>query len=183
MSKEINFVFWARGGDGSKTASHILAHAAFIEGKEVQAFPEYGPERSGAPMRTYVKISDSKISNSAPFKIADYNVFIDGSLLLLPDLEKMINSQVSDNTIFLLNAKEKPELKNKLYFIDASNIAIKHLNKDLPNIVLLGVLVKISKIVKLESLEKAIEEVFANKKDLLKQNIDAMIEAYNSINP
>jgi len=186
MGNVSKFVFWGRGGEGSKTASHILAQAAFYENKEVQAFPEYGPERSGAPMRTYVKISDCQIKDSATIQDADYIIFIDGQLALQPDLQQNIFGQVKKETVFLINSKDQVQItyenqNYKTYSIDASEIARKNLGKDLPNVVLLGALVKITKIVDIKDIEKAIEEVFKSKKEALRQNIDALREAYSKV--
>ena len=148
----INIIFWGRGGEGAKTASHILAEAAFSENKEVQAFPEYGPERSGAPMRSYVKISDTKIKNQSSITIADYIIFIDGSLIKQTSLEKDIFKNANKNTKFIVNSKTIQELNYSCKSINASEISIKYFGKDFSNIVLLGALVKLTGVVKLESL-------------------------------
>jgi len=176
-----NFVFYGRGGEGAKTVAHILAEAAFYEGKEVQAFPEYGPERSGAPLRSYVKISDEKIPNQSTISKADYMVFIDDSLLKQEDMQNDINRMKTKETKFIINSKDSPELENHFVNLDASEISKKHLGKDFANIVLLGALVKLSNIVKFESIEFAIRNTLKSKPELLDKNIAALKEAYDLV--
>lgn len=181
-----NFIFWGRGGEGAKTASHILAEAAFSEGKEVQAFPEYGPERSGAPMRSYVKISDEKIRDQSSIRVANYIVFIDGALVSQPDLENEIFKSCDKNTVFLINTKEQTailhnDVSYKTICLGASEISIKHLGKDFANVVLLSALAKLTGIVKLESLEESIKSTLKSKPEMVEKNINAMKEAYDSV--
>ena len=79
----IKVIFWGRGGQGVKTCAEVLARAAFNQGLEVQAFPEYGPERSGAPVRSFLKISSKPIKEQCQITDADFVVILDSSLLQL----------------------------------------------------------------------------------------------------
>ncbi|MDD4983840.1 MAG: 2-oxoacid:acceptor oxidoreductase family protein [Candidatus ainarchaeum sp.] len=170
-----SFVFWGRGGEGVKTAAEILAKAAFLQGLEVQAFPEYGPERSGAPVRAFVKISKEKIKDQASITQADYVVVLDGSLLSQLDTKNLILNQKKAK--LLINGKINPEIKNSV-FIDASGIANKYLKKDLPGVVMLGALLKMTTCVKFANLEKAVKETLSKKPELLDGNLKALNEAY-----
>lgn len=184
MSDVLEFVFWGRGGEGAKTASHVLAEAAFIEGKNVQAFPEYGPERSGAPMRAFVKISEGKIPDQSMIVNPNYIVFIDGSLLSLQELNSQIFQYANKDTKFFINSKEQVKLENNYESIclDASSIAQKYIGKDFVNILMLGAIVKLTKVVKLESLIEAVKRTLSNKPNLIEANIKALKEAYNAVN-
>jgi 2-oxoacid:acceptor oxidoreductase gamma subunit (pyruvate/2-ketoisovalerate family) len=175
-----NIIVYGRGGQGAKTAAHVLAEAAFLENKYVLSFPEYGPERSGAPMRTFVKIDDKPISDYAPIQKADYIVVIDSSLINLPKLKEKIIEACHPKTIVLVNSKVSVDLgKIKVKALDASEIALRNIGKDFSNVILMSALVKISKIVKLDSLEKAIRETLSKKPALLELNLKAIKEAYN----
>ena len=170
-----SFVFWGRGGKGVKTAAEVFAKAAFLQGLEVQVFPEYGPERSGAPVRAFVKISKEKIRDQASIKQADYIVVLDGSLLSQPDIKNQILNQKKAK--FLINAKTDFGLANSKT-LDASEIADKYLKKDLPGVVMLGTLLKMVQFIKFKNLEKAVKETLSKKQELLAGNLKALNEAY-----
>jgi len=177
----INIVVYGRGGQGAKTAAHIIAESCFIEGKHIQSFPEYGPERSGAPMRAFVKVDDKPITDYSPVTKADYVIVIDPSLIVLPEIKAKIVASANKNTIVLVNSKNKVEFDLKTKTFDASGIAIKHLGKDFSNVVLVGAFAKISGLIKLVSIEKSIKQTLGNKPDLLDGNIKAIREAYRTM--
>jgi len=181
-----------RGGHGAKTAAHLLALAALEEGKYIQAFPEYGPERSGAPVKTYIKISNEKIKSFSPIKHAEIIVIIDSSLINEADIKRTLNK----NCVIIANCKrechicedescELHKIKHvyKTYSVGASNIAIKYLGKDIPNTVMLGALVKITNIVKKDSLLKILKNHFLKKigEEKTEANIKAFEEGYNKV--
>ncbi len=163
--KEI--IFHGRGGHGAKTASQFLANAAFIEGKDVQSFPEYGPERGGAPVVAYTRISDKRIRIHSPIQQADVVVVIDDSLLDFVDIMK----QAKENAIVIVNSKNTDEKKiaekltkpAQIYFLNASKISLEIMGKDFANIPMLGALAKATGIVKVDSLKQAIKEGFGAK--------------------
>jgi pyruvate ferredoxin oxidoreductase gamma subunit len=170
-----SFIFWGRGGEGVKTAAEILAKAAFLQGLEVQAFPEYGPERSGAPVRAFVKISKEKIEEQAPIRQPDYIVVLDGSLLSMPYIRAQVLNQKKAK--ILINSKTKLELKNSTT-VDASGVAFKYLNKDLPGVAMLGALLKKVPQIKFANLEKAVKETLSKKPELLDGNLKSLSVAY-----
>lgn len=174
----VNVVFFGRGGQGVKTIGHVLALAGFYDNLNVQAFPEYGPERSEAPMKTFVKISKTKVEDQAPFSEADFVVVIDNSLLNL--IRENILSFGNKNTKFIFNAKSPIDIKNSKT-LDASQIALEVIGKDYSNVVMLGALIKESKLVSLKSLEKALKEVFAKKPKALELNLKAMNLGYKGL--
>jgi len=181
-----------RGGHGAKTASHLLALAALKEGKYIQAFPEYGPERAGAPVKTYVKISDRKIKSYAPIKHAEIVIIIDSSLINEADIRKTLH----DKCVIIANCKSechickdescelhkiRPEYES--YSVNATDIALKNLGRDVPNIIMLGALLKIKSVVKKETMIEIVKEHFLEKigREKTEANIKAFEEGYNSV--
>lgn len=174
--------FHARAGQGSKSAAQILVEAANTEGKFIQAFPEYGPERMGAPMLAFAKISDTEIREYESVYNPDAVVVIDETLVC-DGVVKGAKGVIIINT--KKNAAElKKELKyNNIHAIDASEISQKYTGGKGANIVLLGALLKLNKIVKLENAEKIIESHFLKKigKEKTDGNIKALREGYNLV--
>lgn len=174
-----------RGGQGVKTAGELIAETALDEGKFIQAFPEFGPERSGAPVEAFVKISDQKILSYGSIKHAEVVLIIDDSLL-----DERIAENIANTCIIIINSsKNKNEVlkrlgfKRKVYLLDATKIALKETGKNLPNLVLIGSLIKVSNIIKLNNFEKKVREVFGEKigRDLTEANIKAIKRGYNEI--
>ena len=182
-------VFLARGGQGAKSATEILAQAGVLEGKFVKAFPDFGPERSGAPIKTYLRISQKEIRTSEPIKNPDVLVVLDETILKSDEILKNIIS--NKDGIILINSKKSPReiiskttgLNGKIYTIDASGLAMKIIGKPNPNVVILGYLIKITEIVKISNVIKVFEGIFNEKigEELTKKNILAMEKAYDSI--
>lgn len=180
-------IFLARGGQGAKSAAEILAQAAVSEGKFVQAFPSFGPERSGAPTKTYLKISDSEIKSHEPIIDPDLVVILDETLLG----EKGITENLDGNEALIINsAKNREELASKLpdfrgtiYPIDANTISAKIIGQPRPNTAVLGKLVKVSELVKLESVKEEFRRIFEAKigKDETEKNILTIEKAYDSL--
>lgn len=185
----INIVFFARGGQGAKTATEILAQAAILEGKFVKAFPDFGPERSGAPIKTYLRISRNEIRTSEPILIPDIAVVLDETVLESDNIRK--NLAANKGEIMIVNSRKNssevastiPEFKGKIYVIDATGLAMKTIGKPTPNIAILGYLIKIAEIVKMSNVIKVFESIFNAKigEELTGKNILAMEKAYDSI--
>lgn len=185
----INVVFFARGGQGAKTATEILAQAGILEGKFVKAFPEFGPERSGAPIRTYLRMSSREIRTAEPITSPDIIVVLDETVLDAKGIMK--NFDLGKDVIMIINTKkEKKELKDivsgfrgSIYAMDASGLALKIIGKSMPNIAMLGYLIKITEIVKIADVVKVFENIFTEKigKEKTKKNILAMEDAYGSL--
>ena len=175
--------FHARAGQGAKSAAQFLAEAALEAGKFVQAFPYFGPERRGAPMQAFVRISDKPIRVHSGVKTPQAVVVIDSSLLNSVD----VTAGLSKGGILLINAAKttynlQPTTYN-LITIDASKIALDLLKRDIPNTVLLGALVKITKLVKLEDLLGVIEKKFSKKlgSELTRANLEAVKKGYDHV--
>jgi 2-oxoacid:acceptor oxidoreductase gamma subunit (pyruvate/2-ketoisovalerate family) len=179
--------FHGRGGQGAVIASNILAEAAFIEGKEVSAFPFFGVERRGAPVTAYTRIDENKIRNKSGIYAPDFVVVMDPSLLNAVNIVEGLKK----GGLVLLNTKLKPEKlradlgltpDQRLATIPATDIAIKHRlgSKAAPivNSSVLGAFAKVSGIVGLEPLIEAVKNNVPIKID---ENAAAAKEAYDTV--
>jgi 2-oxoacid:acceptor oxidoreductase gamma subunit (pyruvate/2-ketoisovalerate family) len=164
----IEIIFYGRGGQGAVTASQILATAAFSEGKYAQAFPSFGPERRGAPVMAFVRISEHPIVERTPIMKADYVIVLD------PNLFKMSNPvqtlKETGSAILNLNRRPGDVLKeplkegNKIFCVDASAISDQvYGERSIPitNIPMLGAFASVSNIIQLNSLLDAVAKFFS----------------------
>jgi len=172
-----------RGGQGAKTASLLLADAAFNTGKFVQGFPEYGPERMGAPISAYNRISDERCPIHSNIYEPDFVVVVDSTLLTAVDTTGGLKK---DGGIIINSSKTPEELrplmgdyKGKIYTIDASTIAEEELgNRSLSNTSMLGAVVKVSGVIPEDELfkdmEASMKHKFANKPHVIEGNMKAL---------
>ncbi|MCS7286934.1 MAG: 2-oxoacid:acceptor oxidoreductase family protein [Anaerolineae bacterium] len=189
MKGMVEIRWHGRGGQGVVTAGEILAEAAMEEGKYFQAFPDYGPERMGAPVKSYTRISDSPIEIHSQITSPDIVVVIDPTLLGVVNVAEGLK----DGGTLVLNTSLSPqEVKQKLglegkpvkiFTVDASQIAIKHFGRNIPNTPMLGALVKATGLVSLESIIRLTEERLGTKvtEEIIQANIQAIKEAYESV--
>lgn len=169
-----------RGGQGIVTVSRLLAEAALLDGKYVQAFPEFGPERRGAPVTGYTRISDEPISIHSHIYTPDIVVMVDPTLLGKINVAKGL---VEGGTIVAHTerspAEAKKELgieKAKVYTVNAMRIALDILGRPIYNTAMLGALVKAAPVATLESLNKVVTERFPGA--VGEKNIAAIKRAY-----
>jgi pyruvate ferredoxin oxidoreductase gamma subunit len=163
-----------RGGQGAVTAVTLLAKAAGVEDKFSQAFPAFGPERRGAPVKAFCRISDKQIHTREQVHNPDYVIVLDPSLLFLPD----ITEGLKPSSVVIVNSS-KPEgfeLDNEVHYFDATSLALELMKKDIVNTAMLGVFARVTGQVNLESILKALEEVFPPK--LLEPNQELVSKAY-----
>lgn len=178
-----------RGGQGAKTAALLFGDAAVETGKYIQAFPEYGPERMGAPVFAFNRISDAPILQHCGIKSPSIVVVLDPTLMETVD----VTEGLPDDGIVLVNTqKNATEIKKELnldsqqvYVVDASKISKDTLKRDLPNTPMLGALIKVSKLLDfnamLESVRKRLEHKFPNRPDVVDGNIKAIKRAYEEV--
>ncbi len=178
-----------RGGQGAKTASLLLADAAFNTGKYIQGFPEYGPERMGAPITAYNRISDTPIRIHSNIYAPDYVVVVDDSLIGAVD----VTSGLKDNGAIVINTNEDIDslrkklngFSGKIYTIDASKISIECLKANFPNTAMLAAVVNITKIMSKEELvdnmKDAFSHKFAKKPEVIEPNMEALLRGYDEI--
>ncbi|MBS3166842.1 2-oxoacid:acceptor oxidoreductase family protein [Candidatus Woesearchaeota archaeon] len=176
----LNIIIYGRGGQGAKSAGQVLAEAFALEGKYIKAFPEYGPERTGAPVRAYIKVSNNFIKDYEPITSADYILVIDKFIAHSENFYQKTKKE----TKFILNSTKIPKNKEfKNYLINANKISQEKLGDIKPNTIMLGVFIKISNSVKLDSVKKAFTNLFKDKLDeqKIKANLDLIDLGYNSI--
>jgi pyruvate ferredoxin oxidoreductase gamma subunit len=179
-----------RGGQGVKTAALLLGEALLSTGKYIQAFPEYGPERSGAPVVAFNRISEEEIWEHCAISAPDVVVILDDTLLtnqLVEGLKEggwlLINTSLSPERI-----KEKLDLTTssyKLATLDATSIAQQILKINLPNTPMLGALFRITQILSLEEAKRAIlsrlNKKFKSKPIIIENNLVALEEGYKKV--
>lgn len=173
-SEVVEVVIYGRGGQGAKTAGELLAEAALSEGRFAQAFPEYGPERRGAPTRAFVRISRKEIRTHEPILNPKYVIVLDDTLLSLIETR---------NAIGIINTTKSEKHFAENYIIDASGISYQLIGKDVPNTVMAGAFSKISNAVMIESLLKVTEKVFSKKYDvsIIEKNLDLVKRGFKEV--
>lgn len=179
MGNSIEIRWHGRGGQGAKTASFLLAEALIEQGKFAQGFPDYGPERMGAPVRGYNRIDDDAIRLHCDIEEPDIVVVLDPTLLATENVAKgLVN-----NGKVLVNTKESPSairekigLKDgKIYVVDATGIALDETKRPIPNLPMIGALLRISKLSDIEEMISIVKKKFEGK--LGESEIDASLRA------
>ena len=189
MDNLIEIRWHGRGGQGAKTASLLLADAAFNTGKYIQGFPEYGPERMGAPITAYNRISDKPITVHSNIYEPDYVVVVDDTLLeTVP-----VTDGLKETGAIVINTTKSPEIikktlkgyKGSIYTIDARKISIETLGKYFPNTPMLAAIVKVSKIMTdeafLEDMKGSFKHKFAKKPEVIDGNMKALEMALKEV--
>jgi 2-oxoacid:acceptor oxidoreductase gamma subunit (pyruvate/2-ketoisovalerate family) len=181
LNKMLEFRWHGRGGQGAWTASELLARTAIFEGKYIQSFPEFGPERMGAPVTAFTRISTQPIRLHCAVYDPDVVIVLDDTLLKTVPVTAGINR---DENIIIINSTETPTKvrenlkvqKGTVWTVPATEIALKILGAPITNTALLGVVAKSTNVVTMESIEKTVKERF--KADLAEKNIAVIKEAY-----
>ncbi len=177
----------ARGGQGAKTASTFLAEAAIKAGKYSQGFPDYGPERMGAPIRGFTRISDAPVRLHCAIDKPDVVVVLDETLL---DTVDVCEGLPDDGIVIINTGKDSETIRGKisyggkqLYLIDASDIALAELGRPIPNTTMLGALIKVSAMISLEVLLEDINIKFSKKfkKQIVEGNLRAIKRAHEEV--
>ena len=182
MSKMVEIRWHGRGGQGAKTASLLLADAAFNTGKYVQGFPEYGPERMGAPISAFNRISDERTTLHSNIYEPDYVVVVDSTLLSAV----AVTSGLKKDGAIIINSNKSPgELKHllegyegRVYTIDADKVSEEELGRIFPNVPMLGAVVKVSGIIPegsfVADMEASFKHKFATKPQVIEGNMKAL---------
>ncbi len=189
MSKAVEIRWHGRGGQGAKTAALLLADVAFNTGMYVQGFPEYGPERMGAPITAYNRISEKEIRNHSNIYNPDYVVVVDETLLHSVDVTSGLNK---DGAIVINTAKPKEEIipllkgyEGAVYTVDAHTISMETLGRYFPNSPMLAAIVKVSGIMTkqdfLEQMRGSYEHKFAKKPEVIDGNMRALERAFEEV--
>lgn len=187
MAKLTEVRWHGRGGQGAKTASYVLAIAAAEQGWDVQAFPEYGAERRGAPMKSYVRISDAPIRLRCGVKSPSIVIVLDESLIQSENVTEGLGA----GAIVIVNTAEdaatvKSKLANKNVTVcacDATQISLDTIGRNMPNTPMLGALAKVSDIVTVEGAQAAVRKQLGKRlrPEVLDANMAAIIRAYEEV--
>ncbi|MBN2453634.1 MAG: 2-oxoacid:acceptor oxidoreductase family protein [Candidatus Omnitrophica bacterium] len=189
--KEMTEIRWhGRGGQGAKTAALLLADAALASGKYIQAFPEYGPERMGAPVTSFDRISSGPISLHSGVINPDVVIVLDPTLMDSVD----VTEGMSSGGTLLVNIERSPEEVKKIFNIpaevrictvDASKISKETIGREIPNTPMLGALVKATGILDfkdmIEDMKKKLEKKFKSKPEVVEGNLKAIERAYKEV--
>lgn len=189
MSKITEIRWHGRGGQGAKTACLLLADVAFTAGKYVQGFPEYGPERMGAPITAYNRISDERCTVHSNIYTPDYVVVVDETLLESVDVTSGLKE---DGAIVINSSREPEELKKYLhgyrggvYAIDARSVSERNLGNYFPNTPMLAAIVKVSGILEedqfIADMEESFSHKFATKPQVIEGNMKCLRESMKEV--
>ncbi len=176
-----------RGGQGAKTAAMLFAESAIEEGKHGQGFPDYGPERMGAPMRGFTRISDEPINVHCAIEEPKIVIVLDQTLLESVDVAE----GVPQDGIIIVNTQKTPEeirrqIKlngRKVYTVNATQIALDTIGRPIPNTVMLGALLRATNVLDIATLEKNITKKFAKKYNtkVAEGNVNAIRRAFEEV--
>ena len=189
MNKITEIRWHGRGGQGAKTACLLLADVAFAAGKYVQGFPEYGPERMGAPITAYNRISDDRCTVHSNIYTPDFVVVVDESLLESVD----VTAGLKEEGAIVINSAREPETfrellhgyQGRIYTIDARSISEKHLGNYFPNTPMLAAIVKVSKVLDEDQfaadMEESFHHKFASKPQVIEGNMNCLKESLKEV--
>jgi 2-oxoacid:acceptor oxidoreductase gamma subunit (pyruvate/2-ketoisovalerate family) len=180
LKKMLEFRWHGRGGQGAWTASELLARTAIYEGKYIQSFPEFGPERMGAPVTAFTRISTEPIRLHCAVYEPDVVAVLDPTLLKAVPAASGLN----ENGIIIVNSADEPAKvkevlkmgKGKVWTVPATEIALRILGLPITNTAMLGAVARATSIVSLESVEKTVKERF--RLDIAEKNFAVIKEAY-----
>ena len=189
--KDLIEIRWhGRGGQGAKTAALLLADAALASGKYIQAFPEYGPERMGAPVASFNRLSSKPILLHSGVTNPDVVIVLDPTLIDTVD----VTEGMPENGVIIINTDKPPaEVKKglnvaggiKVFTVDASTISKETIGREIPNTPMLGALIKATRILDfkemMEDTRKKLEKKFKSKPEIIEGNIKAIERAYNEV--
>jgi pyruvate ferredoxin oxidoreductase gamma subunit len=188
MAETLEIRWHGRGGQGTVTAAKVFADACLSGGRYVQAFPEYGPERSGAPLRAYNRVSSKELRMHCPVLKPNIVVVVDATLLDGID----VTEGAIDDAVFIINSSRAPkEMREKLkakpthkvFTVDATKIAIDCFGRPMPNSPMVGALSKVSGIVSLDVILEDVKKSFGKKfsQKIIDGNLEAVKRGYEEV--
>jgi pyruvate ferredoxin oxidoreductase gamma subunit len=188
MAEMLEVRWHGRGGQGTVTAAKVFADACLSGGRYVQAFPEYGPERAGAPLRAYNRVSTKELRMHCPVLKPNIVAVVDATLL---DAINVADGAPDDAAFIVNTAKDPKEIREKLkakpsqkvFTIDATKIAMESFGRPMPNSPMVGTLAKVSGLVSreqiLEDVKKSFGKKFAQK--IIDGNLEATRRGYEEV--
>ena len=189
MKNGIEIRWHGRGGQGAKTAALLLADVAFKTGRNVQGFPEYGPERMGAPITAYNRISEDVIRVHSNIYTPDFVVVVDETLLDSVDVTAGLKTE---GAIIINTPKKREDVMDKLrgykgrvYTVDARKISVETLGKNFPNSPMLAATVAVSEVMDrntfITEMRSSYEHKFAKKPEVIEGNMKALERAFDEV--
>ncbi|MBD3244370.1 MAG: hypothetical protein GF335_00030 [Candidatus Moranbacteria bacterium] len=183
-------IIHGRGGQGAKTMAMLLAQTAIESGKFAQAFPEYGPERTGAPVRSYLRLNSNKIITREPIMKADLVIVLDDSLLL----DKEVLETLRANPVLLINTRKNQEeiletilqrinFDGKIRLIDAYEFIEDAKNKIHFSTPIFGKFIKLNELISLDDFKKVYKDKFLTKlgQDVIEESFKVLEKGYDSL--
>lgn len=187
MGKTLEIRWHGRGGQGAKTGAFLLAESMIEQGKYAQGFPDYGPERMGAPIRGYNRISDAPIRVHSGVQSPDIIIVLDATLIATGT----ITVGIKPESLVIVNSHESPEEVrkqlgvdgNRVFTVDATGIALAEMGRPIPNTPMIGALLKVTDLAKLDEMAAILTKKFKGKlsDDVLKGNLKALERAYEEV--
>ena len=189
LNEAVEIRWHGRGGQGAKTACLLLADVAFSSDKHVQGFPEYGPERMGAPITAYNRITDEHCKVHSNIYTPDYVVVVDETLLKSVD----VTSGLKESGALIINSRKTPEeirpllngYSGRVCVVDAEKISMETLGKNFPNTPMLAAVVKVSGVIDRErfikDMRESFEHKFVHKENLIEGNMKALVKAMEEV--
>lgn len=185
--KMLEIRWHGRGGQGAVTASKVLAESAMSLGKFIQAFPEYGSERQGAPVKSFTRIADQRIRQHNQVTSPDVVIVLDPSLLEVVD----VTEGLSENGTLIVNTQVQPgEIRNKLhlkgrkvYTVDATGISLRNLGKAIPNTPMIGAFVGATKLLDAKLVADDFRVKFKGKfkNEVIEGNVQSILDASREV--
>lgn len=176
-----------RGGQGAKTASFLLAESLIDQGKFAQGFPDYGPERMGAPIRGYNRISDEPVRLHCDVASPGIVVVLDPTLIGTDDIT---GGLLADGTVLVNSPRGADEIRRELglqggnvFTVNATGIALEEIGRPIPNLPMIGALLKITELADIDSMTSIVRKKFEGKfsKQIIEGNVKAMKRAYEEV--
>ncbi|MBN1484000.1 MAG: 2-oxoacid:acceptor oxidoreductase family protein [Chloroflexia bacterium] len=186
MEKPIEIRWHGRAGQGVVTAGELLAETAMKEGKYFQAFPDYGPERMGAPVKSYTRISEHPIEIHSQILEPDVVIVVNPNLIGIVDLVEGLR----DEGQVLVNTSESPaQIRHRLHLtdspvkvwtVDAGRIGMETIGRDIPSTIMLGMVARATDLIQLDSLIQCVEEKLGEKlqRHIVEANLNGLKQAY-----
>ncbi|MFA6431486.1 MAG: 2-oxoacid:acceptor oxidoreductase family protein [Candidatus Margulisiibacteriota bacterium] len=189
MDSTVEIRWHGRGGQGAKTAALLLGEAAMSLGKYIQAFPEYGPERMGAPVASFNRISSEQIYLHCSITNPNIVIVLDQTLMGKVDVTDGLPTDgvlIVNSCLTPAEIRKQLNFKNgKVFSVDASGISKETIGREIPNTPMLGALIKATSLLDfksmLEDTEKKLTKKFASKPEVIKGNMEAIKRAYNEV--
>lgn len=188
MSETLELRWHGRGGQGTVTAAKVLADTCLSGGRHVQAFPEYGPERAGAPLRAYNRISSKELRMHCPVLSPNLIAVVDATLIDSINIAE----GAKEDSVFVINTTRDPgeirkklsaSSKQKVFTVDATKIALECFGRALPNSPMLGAVCKVTGIVSLDHLLEDVRKSFGKKfsQKIIDGNLEATKRGYEEV--